>query len=128
MDEIAVIREGEGPEVLLVHGGASPMTTWSGLESLKSRSTLATAYRRGFPPSPPPPGARQDFDVDAADIEPMLDRRPHVVAQNRSRRSTTSAESSRWTPMPTSSRSPCSYRPETASRATTTRKSRSLAS
>jgi pimeloyl-ACP methyl ester carboxylesterase len=82
MDEIAVIREGEGPEVLLVHGGASPTTTWSGLESLKGRWTLATAYRRGFPPSPPPTDGRQDFDVDAADIEPLLDRRPHVVAHS----------------------------------------------
>lgn len=82
MDEIVVIRAGEGPDVLLVHGGASPATTWSGLESLKGRWTLAVAYRRGFAPSPPPPGGRQDFDVDAADIEPLLDRNPHVVAHS----------------------------------------------
>ena len=81
-DNIVVVREGEGPEVLLVHGGASPATTWSGLESLKSRWTLATAYRRGFPPSAPPPEGRQDFDVDATDIERLLDRRPHVVAHS----------------------------------------------
>jgi pimeloyl-ACP methyl ester carboxylesterase len=82
MGEIVVIREGEGPEILLVHGGASPATTWSGLESLKGRWTLATVYRRGFPPSPPPPDGRQDFDLDAADIEPLLDRRPHVLAHS----------------------------------------------
>ncbi len=82
MDEIVVIREGEGPEVLLVHGGASPATTWSGLEPLKARWMLATVHRRGFPPSPPLPDGRQDFDVDAADLEQLLDRRPHVVAHS----------------------------------------------
>jgi pimeloyl-ACP methyl ester carboxylesterase len=82
MDEIVVIREGEGPEVLLVHGGASPATTWSALASLKGRWTLVTVYRRGFPPSPPPPDGRQDFDIDAIDLAPLLDRRPHVVAHS----------------------------------------------
>jgi pimeloyl-ACP methyl ester carboxylesterase len=82
MDEIVVVRKGEGPEVLLVHGGASPATTWSGLEPLKGRWTLATACRRGFPPSPPPPDGRQNFDLDAADLEPLLDSRPHVIAHS----------------------------------------------
>jgi pimeloyl-ACP methyl ester carboxylesterase len=82
MGEIVVIREGEGPEILLVHGGASPATTWSGLESLKGRWTIATVYRRGFQPSPSPPDGRQDFDLDAADIEPLLNRHPHVVAHS----------------------------------------------
>ncbi len=82
LDEIAVIREGEGPEVLLVHGGASPTATWSGLEPLRDRWTLVAAHRRGFPPSPPPPDGRQDFDLDAVDLAPLLDRRPHVVAHS----------------------------------------------
>jgi pimeloyl-ACP methyl ester carboxylesterase len=82
VDPIAVTREGEGPEVLLVHGGASPATTWSALASLKDRWTLATVHRRGFPPSPPPPDGRQDFDIDATDLEPLLDRRPHVLAHS----------------------------------------------
>lgn len=82
MDEIVVIREGEGPEVLLVHGGASPARTWSGLAPLKGRWTLATVHRRGFPPSPPAPDGRQDFDIDATDLAPLLDRRPHVVAHS----------------------------------------------
>ena len=76
---VAVIREGEGPEVLLVHGGASPATTWSGLESLSARWTLAYVHRRGYPPSPP---GRHDFDVDADDIAPLLSGRPHVVAHS----------------------------------------------
>jgi pimeloyl-ACP methyl ester carboxylesterase len=79
--EIAVIREGVGPEVLLVHGGASPARTWSALAPMRERFTLALLHRRGYPPSPPP-DERQDFDVDAADIEPLLDRRPHVVAHS----------------------------------------------
>jgi pimeloyl-ACP methyl ester carboxylesterase len=76
---ISVLRKGDGPEVLLVHGGASPSTTWKGLSSLASRWTLAFAYRRGYPPSPP---GRHDFDVDASDLGPLLDSRPHVVAHS----------------------------------------------
>jgi pimeloyl-ACP methyl ester carboxylesterase len=82
-DEIAVVREGEeGPEVLLVHGGASPASTWSGLEPLRDRWRLVTVHRRGFPPSPPPPEGRQDFDLDAGDLVPLLQSRPHVVAHS----------------------------------------------
>ncbi len=79
---IAVIREGIGPEVLLVHGGASPARTWSGLEHLSERWTLVYAYRRGFDPSPPPPGGRQDFELDAADVLGLLENRPHIVAHS----------------------------------------------
>ncbi len=82
MSAIGVIRKGSGPDVLLVRGGASPQTTWSGLEQLTSRWTLLFAHRRGYPPSPPPLGGRQDFDVDAADLVPLLDSRPHVVAHS----------------------------------------------
>jgi pimeloyl-ACP methyl ester carboxylesterase len=76
-----VIRKGKGPEVLLVHGGASPATTWAGLGRLSQRWTLAFVHRRGYPPSPPPRG-RQDFDVDADDLAPLLDGRPHLVAHS----------------------------------------------
>jgi pimeloyl-ACP methyl ester carboxylesterase len=79
---ICVIREGSGPEVLLVHGGASPRTTWSALDSLKSRWTLTLVHRRGYPPSPPPASAGHDFDVDASDLAALLDSRPHVVAHS----------------------------------------------
>jgi pimeloyl-ACP methyl ester carboxylesterase len=81
VSSIAVIRKGKGPEVLLVHGGASPATTWAGLEHLSQRWTLAIAHRRGYPPSPPPRG-HQDFDVDADDLAPLLDLHPHVVAHS----------------------------------------------
>jgi pimeloyl-ACP methyl ester carboxylesterase len=68
--------------VLLVHGGASPQTTWSGLGHLSQRWTLTFAHRRGYPPSPPPQDCRQDFEVDAADLEPLLDSRPHLVGHS----------------------------------------------
>jgi pimeloyl-ACP methyl ester carboxylesterase len=77
--ELAVRRAGDGPEVLLVHGGASPATTWSGLEGMSERWTLAYLHRRGYPPSPP---GRHDFDVDARDILALLGARPHVVAHS----------------------------------------------
>jgi pimeloyl-ACP methyl ester carboxylesterase len=79
---IAVVRRGSGPEVLLVHGGASTATTWSGLELLSSCWTLAYVHRRGFAPSPPPPGKGQDFDVDADDLAVLLDDCPHIVAHS----------------------------------------------
>jgi pimeloyl-ACP methyl ester carboxylesterase len=82
MRAISVVREGSGPEVLLVHGGASPHTTWGALGSLKARWTLAHVHRRGYPPSPAPPGGRQDFELDARDIAALLAGRPHVVAHS----------------------------------------------
>ena len=82
MDGIAVIRDGQGPEILLVHGGASPRTTWAALAPLAARWQLAFVHRRGYPPSPPPADGRQDFDVDATDLVPLLEGRPHVVAHS----------------------------------------------
>ncbi|MEU1329763.1 alpha/beta fold hydrolase [Streptomyces sp. NPDC005865] len=81
MDDIAVVRTGSGPEVLLVHGGAGPRTTWGGLSALGERWTLAYVHRRGYPPSPAP-RAGQDFEVDALDLAPLLAGRPHVVAHS----------------------------------------------
>jgi pimeloyl-ACP methyl ester carboxylesterase len=82
MGSITVVREGLGPEVLLVHGGASPLSTWGVLAPLSERWTLALVHRRGYPPSPPPSRGRQDFDVDAGDLVPLLAGRPHVVAHS----------------------------------------------
>lgn len=78
---IAVVRAGTGPEVLLVHGGASPRATWGALAPLSSRWTVAQVHRRGYPPSPPP-DLRQDFEIDAADLAPLLAGRPHLVAHS----------------------------------------------
>ena len=82
MGAITVVREGVGPEVLLVHGGASPLATWGVLAPLTERWTLAFVHRRGYPPSPPPSRGRQDFDADAADLVPLLAGRPHVMAHS----------------------------------------------
>jgi pimeloyl-ACP methyl ester carboxylesterase len=79
---VAVVRKGTGPEVLLVHGGASPETTWSGLEHLTERWTLVYVYRRGFAPSPGPPNGRQDFELDAIDVVGLLESRPHLVGHS----------------------------------------------
>jgi pimeloyl-ACP methyl ester carboxylesterase len=82
LSPVAITRTGSGPEVLLVHGGASPATTWSGLERLSERWTLAFVHRRGYAPSPPPPDGRQDFQLDAADVCELLDGRPHLVGHS----------------------------------------------
>jgi pimeloyl-ACP methyl ester carboxylesterase len=82
MDAIAVTSEGQGPTILLVHGGASASTTWSGLEELAGRWTLRFVHRRGYVPSPSPPDGRQDFDTDATDLAPLLAGRPHLVAHS----------------------------------------------
>jgi pimeloyl-ACP methyl ester carboxylesterase len=79
---VVVERRGRGPEVLLVHGGARPGATWRGLEVLAQRFTVATMYRRGYPPSPAPRSGHPDFEEDARDIATLLDARPHVVAHS----------------------------------------------
>lgn len=68
--------------MLLVHGGASPATTWAGLKQLSERFTLAFVHRRGYPPSPPPPDGRQDFELDATDLLALLAGRPHLVGHS----------------------------------------------
>jgi pimeloyl-ACP methyl ester carboxylesterase len=68
MNAIAVIREGDGPKVLLVHGGASPGTTWGALASLRARWTLAFVHRRRYPPSPARADGRQNFEVGASSV------------------------------------------------------------
>lgn len=79
MTEIIVTREGRGPELLLVHGGASPRATWRALSPLAAHWTLVLVHRRGYPPSPP---GHHDFELDALDIAPLLKSRPHVLAHS----------------------------------------------
>src|SRR4051794_41955867 len=78
---IAVSSLGAGPEVLLVHGGARPATTWAALEPLSARWRFTVMHRRGYPPSPEPED-RIDWEVDASDLLSLLDSRPHVVAHS----------------------------------------------
>lgn len=79
LTEIAVTREGHGPELLLVHGGASSRTTWQTLRPLAAHWRLVLVHRRGYPPSPP---GRHDFEQDAVDLAPLLESRPHVLAHS----------------------------------------------
>jgi pimeloyl-ACP methyl ester carboxylesterase len=48
---------------------------------MAARWTLLFFHRRGYPPSPEPQG-RQDFEVDAHDIAPLLGAEVHVVAHS----------------------------------------------
>ncbi|MGK8557608.1 alpha/beta fold hydrolase [Nocardia gipuzkoensis] len=83
MQSLSILEHGAGPAVALVHGGAGPKTTWTGLHTLSAQWTLLLVHRRGFGASPPPPSGRQDFDIDADDLEVIFrDRRPHVVAHS----------------------------------------------
>ncbi|WP_025347231.1 alpha/beta fold hydrolase [Nocardia nova] len=83
MAVLTVRAQGDGPQVALVHGGAGPKSTWSGLESLTEHWTVLHVYRRGFDPSPPPLRGRQDFLVDADDLTDVFrEYRPHVVAHS----------------------------------------------
>jgi pimeloyl-ACP methyl ester carboxylesterase len=79
MGEIFVRREGGGPEVVLVHGGASPERTWAALGELAARWTLVIPYRRGYEPSPP---GRHDFELDATDLAPLLGVEVHLVTHS----------------------------------------------
>ncbi|WP_067471074.1 alpha/beta fold hydrolase [Nocardia amamiensis] len=83
MQDLTILEHGTGPAVALVHGGSGPKTTWTGLHALSARWTLLLVHRRGFGAGPPPPGGRQDFEIDADDLEAIFrDRRPHVVAHS----------------------------------------------
>jgi hypothetical protein len=75
---VAVRVLGEGPAVMLVHGAVAPGPTWKAQEALAARWRLVLVTRRGFRPSPA--AERQDFAVDARDLEKLLRREPaHCV-------------------------------------------------
>lgn len=76
-EPLEVRRLGDGPPVVLVHGGVGPALTWERAEALADSWTLAIPARRGFRPSPPTD--RQDFERDAADIAPLLAGGAHLV-------------------------------------------------
>jgi pimeloyl-ACP methyl ester carboxylesterase len=46
---------------------------------LSARWTLAFVHRRGYPPSP---SGRQDYEIDAIDLESVVDARSHIVAHS----------------------------------------------
>ena len=79
---LQVRSEGAGPDVLLIHGGAGPETTWAGVEGLAARWAMRYVYRRGYGQSPAPVGGRQDWEVDGVGIVPLLGERTHLVAHS----------------------------------------------
>jgi pimeloyl-ACP methyl ester carboxylesterase len=66
--------------VILVHGGVGPELTWERQEPLAERWRLVVPWRRGYAPSPP--AKRQDFAVDADDLDEILaeEGSAHLVA------------------------------------------------
>ena len=79
--DINVRRFGVGPPVVLVHGAmTSSSHTWARQESLADRWELVIPDRRGFEPNPP--AGRCDFEVDAADLAPLLGDGAHLVGHS----------------------------------------------
>jgi pimeloyl-ACP methyl ester carboxylesterase len=68
---------GAGPAVVLVHGGAGPGLTWERQQTLARRWTLVIPSRRGYTESPP--AERQDFAIDADDLESLIEDGAHLV-------------------------------------------------
>jgi pimeloyl-ACP methyl ester carboxylesterase len=68
---------GKGPRAVLVHGGAGPRTTWEMQGPLAERRQLVIPSRRGFDGSPIT--GRQDFELDGADLLPLLSPAAHLV-------------------------------------------------
>lgn len=82
--EIAFKREGQGPPVLLVHGGPSSGQAWSLVTPhLRSRFTVVTMDRRGRGASDD--GPEYSLDLEAADVKAVADAvggRIHLVAHS----------------------------------------------
>jgi pimeloyl-ACP methyl ester carboxylesterase len=68
---------GSGPKAVLVHGGSGPQRTWELQHPLAERWQLVIPSRRGFDNSPPT--ERQNFEIDAADLLPLLSPGAHLV-------------------------------------------------
>jgi pimeloyl-ACP methyl ester carboxylesterase len=77
LSELAIREVGDGPRIVLVHGGLGPEITWERQEPLAERWRLVIPKRRGFPGSAP--AQRQDFERDVEDVSPLLGDRAHLV-------------------------------------------------
>jgi pimeloyl-ACP methyl ester carboxylesterase len=72
---------GTGPRVLFVHGSlTTSRQSWEKQEPLAERWTLVIPDRRGYAPNAV--AERSDFEEDAADIAPLLDRGTHLVGHS----------------------------------------------
>jgi pimeloyl-ACP methyl ester carboxylesterase len=77
LSELAIRELGQGPRIVLVHGGMGPEITWERQEPLAERWRLVIPKRRGFPGSVP--AERQDFERDAEDLSLLLGDRAHLI-------------------------------------------------
>lgn len=72
-----VHRWGDGPRVVLVHGSVlGGKHAWRAQRPLADRWALLAVDRLGYGASP---AGREDFEVDARLVGPLLDRPAHVV-------------------------------------------------
>jgi pimeloyl-ACP methyl ester carboxylesterase len=69
---------GDGPNVLLIHGGIhNGTTTWQDQLVLAGQFRLIIPDRPGYPPNPPI--EREDFEADARLIADMVEPNTHMV-------------------------------------------------
>jgi len=67
--------------VVLIHGrGGNAQTAWTAVRPLAERFTLVTPNRSGYPPDPPL--ERIDFEVQAAELAPLLEDGAHLVGHS----------------------------------------------
>jgi pimeloyl-ACP methyl ester carboxylesterase len=69
--------EGDGPRLVLVHGGIGPELSWEEQLPLAERYTLVIPWRRGYAPSPP--AERQDWEADAEDLDAIVEPGDRLV-------------------------------------------------
>ena len=67
--------------VVLIHGsGGNAETAWAAVRPLEERFTLVAPSRGGYPPNPPL--ERVDFEVQAAELAPLLEDGAHLVGHS----------------------------------------------
>lgn len=72
---------GSGPRLVLVHGSVAPgWMTWNAQKPLADRFTLVVPVRSGYPPNPPL--EHIDFEVQAREIEDVVQPGDHLVAHS----------------------------------------------
>ena len=72
---------GSGPRLVLVHGSVTPgWMTWNAQRPLSSRFTLVVPIRSGYPPNPPL--EQIDFEVQARELDDVLEAGDHLVAHS----------------------------------------------
>ena len=74
---LAVHVEGDGPRLVLVHGGVGPELSWERQLPLAERWTLVIPWRRGYGDSPP--AERQDFEADVEDLDALVEPGDRLV-------------------------------------------------